>query len=58
MNAVARYCELYRKSFLEPTSFARHARAYWPELVHDVLNIIGMWPSSEPELRALQRVGP
>ena len=55
MNAVARYCELFKKSSKTPKSFAYFALAHWPELCHDVLNLIGCWPSSEPELAALQR---
>lgn len=55
---VARYCALYKASGLEPLAFAHRARTQWPELCHDVLNIVGCWPASEPELAALQRVGP
>jgi hypothetical protein len=55
MNIVARYCELFRKSGKTPANFARFALAHYAELCHDVLNLIGCWPSSEPELAALQR---
>lgn len=54
MNAVNRYCALFQASGKTPKAFAVHALAYWPELCHDVLNMIGCWPSSEPELAALQ----
>ena len=54
-NAVARYCELFRKSGKTPANFARFALTHYAELCHDVLNLIGCWPSSEPELAALQR---
>jgi hypothetical protein len=55
MNIVARYCELFKKSGKSPSDFADYALAHFPELCHDVLNYIGCWPSSEPELAALQR---
>lgn len=55
MNAVARYCDLFKKSGKTPAAFARFALAHYYELCHDVLNLIGCWPSSEPELAALQR---
>ena len=55
MNIVARYCDLFRKSGKTSADFADYALAHFPELCHDVLNHIGCWPSSEPELAALQR---
>ena len=36
-------------------TFARYAVAHWPKLTLAVLELIGCWPSSEPELAALQR---
>lgn len=37
---------------------ARRLNCLRPELVSRVLDMIGMWPSSEPELAALQRCQP
>lgn len=55
---VALYCQLYVQSKATPTAFAQHARAHYPDLVLAVLETIGSWPSSEPELAALQRCAP
>lgn len=52
--AVSRYCRLYSASGKTPAAFAGWARVHIPALCLAVLEIIGSWPSSEPELRALQ----
>ena len=57
-NPVALYCLLFAQSGAKPLAFAQHACAHHRELVLAVLDIIGCHPSSEPELAALQRVGP
>lgn len=57
-NPVALYCLLFKQSGATPLAFAQHARAHFAELVSAVLDIIGMHPSSEPELAALQRCAP
>lgn len=47
-----------RGSGLDVTEAARRARASDPELAARVLDAVGSWPSSEPEIRALQELAP
>lgn len=54
-SAVADYCKLYASSGKTPEEFARRMLAHMPNLCLQVLEIIGSWPSSEPELAALQK---
>ena len=55
MNPVLTYLDRYKRSGLTAAKFAVHALARWPDLCLTVLEHIGSWPSSEPELAALQR---
>jgi hypothetical protein len=55
MSPVADYCARFKASGATASEFARIAMIYLPELCLKVLDAIGMWPSSEPELRALQK---
>lgn len=55
-TAVADYCRAFTASGLEPLAFARRMRASNRTLCDYVLDCIGCWPCSEPELRALQLV--
>lgn len=55
-NPVAVYCELWLASGQSPIDFALGARFERRELCLAVMDTIGSWPSSEPELAALQRV--
>lgn len=55
INAVATYCDLFTASGLDATAFARWAISNRYALCVDVLDTIGSWPSSEPELKALQK---
>jgi hypothetical protein len=62
-NAVAVYCaafKSYREAYpsVTPKDFAALARRVAPVCCLMVLEVIGSWPSSEPELAALQRLGP
>lgn len=56
MTTVADYCKAYRASGMTPIDFARHMLAWHKTLCFSIMDSIGMWPSSEPELRALQLV--
>lgn len=56
MTTVADYCKAYRTSGMTPIDFARHMLAWHKTLCYSIMDSIGMWPSSEPELRALQLV--
>lgn len=56
MNPVATYCEAFAKGHRTPIDFARYMRAIHPDLCLRVIEEIGSWPSSEPELAALQRI--
>lgn len=55
MNPVAKYCLLFQKRGQSPEEFARWALRHCRTLCIEVLEEIGSWPSSEPELAALQR---
>lgn len=55
-TAVADYCRAFTASGLAPLAFARRMRASNRTLCDYVLDCIGCWPCSEPELRALQLV--
>lgn len=55
MNPVGIYWEAFKASGLDPDAFARHMIATRKALCLQVLEVIGSWPSSEVELRALQR---
>lgn len=55
MNPVATYCRKFADSGLEPHAFAVRMLAQDRQLCVNVLDHIGSFPSSEPELRALQR---
>lgn len=54
-TVVARYCDAFKASGLDPRTFALEARSNAPTVAVAVLDVIGSWPSSEPELAALQR---
>lgn len=61
MNPVAAYCKAFAAAkaadaSLSPTAFAYRMLARDRTLCMSVLDYIGCFPSSEPELRALQRV--
>lgn len=56
MNVVARYCSEYERSGTDPLTFARRMLARDWDFCLRVMEEIGSWPSSEPELRALQKV--
>lgn len=59
LSPVARLVQLVRAGVAEGLSLddaARRARARAPKLVDDALEDVGAWPSSEPELRAVQGV--
>lgn len=55
MTSAARYCELFKLSGMTPRAFALYALVRYRALCDRVLAQIGSWPSSEPELAALQR---
>lgn len=57
-HSVGKYCLGYDRSDLTPESYARHMLACRRELCEAVMEVIGSWPSSEPELMALQRAFP
>lgn len=54
-NPVARYCRLYVNSSMGADAFAFYMLTHHRELCIRVLEEIGSWPSSERELRALQK---
>lgn len=59
-GVVARYCEAFAfcaSRGMDAMTFASTFRRISSVDVSAILDIIGSWPSSEPELRALQRVG-
>ena len=57
-NPIPNYCRRFASSGQTPTYFARwYCRAH-PLLALQIMEEIGSWPSSEPELRALQKVWP
>ena len=58
MSPVARYCGLFEAHDLTPEAFARRMLVSSPNLCLLVMEAIGSWPSSEPELAALQRLYP
>jgi len=51
---VANYCKAFRRSGLSPADFATKMVVSNPDRCLNVLDIVGMSPSSEPEIRALQ----
>ena len=55
-NPVAIYCERFAKSGMTPEEFARKFCIRNPKEALLILEEIGSFPSSEPELRALQKV--
>jgi len=58
ITPVQRFVEETRKrtrNGLSIDSAVRHVASLEPALCWEVLEIIGSWPSSEPELRGLQR---
>jgi len=57
-NPVAAYCLAFESSGMKPREFARRFYARWPSKVLEIIEAIGSWPSSEPELRALQELYP
>jgi len=54
--SVAAYCLAFKESGMSPDEWARFFRAYFPFNVLPIMEKIGSWPSSEPELAALQRI--
>ncbi len=54
-TAVADYCRRYKASGLSEILFAMREIVRDRDLCLAVLEVIGSWPSSEPELRALQQ---
>lgn len=56
MKTIADYCRAFAESGQTPIEFARHALAHHRALCCSILDTIGSWPSSEPELRALQLI--
>jgi hypothetical protein len=54
VNPVADYCARFKASGLDVRAFARRMLIREPDLCLRVLETIGSWPSSEPELAALQ----
>lgn len=56
MTPVQKYCDRWKNSSAETLEdFTRFMVVSFPGLCLEVLNDIGMFPSSEPELRELQR---
>lgn len=53
-NVVFKYCEACKASNMTPQAFARFALVHERDNCLHILECIGSWPSSEPELRALQ----
>lgn len=58
MTPAAKYLDRFERSTKTPDAFARWAVVHLPNLCLQVLEQIGSWQSSEPELAALQRVWP
>lgn len=57
-SPVARYLAELAASELDARAFARWALVHRAWLCLQVMEVIGSWPSSEPELAALQAVYP
>lgn len=57
-NPVPRYVAMFKASGKTPHEFACWAKARHKSLCLEVMEMIGSWPSSEPELAALQRLWP
>ena len=55
LGPVAEYCRQFLLSGKDAQAFASYMLVYKRELCARVMDIIGSWPSSEAELRALQR---
>lgn len=55
-NPVPGYCKRFASSDKAPREFARWFCRADPDAALRIMEIIGSWPSSEPELRALQQV--
>ena len=52
---VSNYCKRFASSGETLTAFARWFCIHEPDAALRIMEMIGSWPSSEPELRALQQ---